>query len=82
MMLSGGTESMFDDTDGSVTPTEIGALSVLIGLLIDPLESGGDKFQLVLYNKTLDVISSLTAIKARVTPSVLRSRRIRQFLIG
>lgn len=81
-MLSGGAESMFDDTDGSVTQAEITALSTMISSLLTPLDLAGDTAKLVLFNPTTDTAVDVIQAIARVTPSVVRSRRIKQFLIG
>lgn len=82
VMLSGGVETMFDDTDGSVTDAEIIALAPLITSLESDIAIGGDIWRLGTYNKTLDVFSDRTILRARKTPSVVRSRRVRQFAIG
>lgn len=81
-MLSGGVESMFSDTDGSVTDTEITALAPLIALLDGPISASGANWFPCLYNKLADRTSLIQQSVARVTPSVIRSRRIKQFLIG
>lgn len=82
IMLSGGVETMFNDTDGSVTDAEIIALAPLITSLESDIAIGGDIWRLGTYNKTLDVFSDRTILRARKTPSVVRSRRVRQFSIG
>ena len=82
VQLSGGAESMFDDTDGSVTTAEVTALDTLALLLLDGLDNAGDVAKIVLWNATLLTTADVVAVKPRITPSVVRSRRVRQFHIG
>ncbi|GAH33162.1 unnamed protein product [marine sediment metagenome] len=82
VMLSGGVESMFNDTDGSVTDTEITALQPLATSLFNDIAVGGDTWRLGTYNKVADTFSDRIALRPRKTPSVVRSRRLRQFMIG
>ncbi|GAG73552.1 unnamed protein product, partial [marine sediment metagenome] len=82
VMLSGGVESMFNDTDGSVTDSEITALQPLATSLFNDIEVGGDVWRLGTWNKTLSTFSDRLALRPRKTPSVVRSRRLRQFMIG
>lgn len=81
-MLSGGTEDMFDDKDGSVTETEILALAPLITLLDAPISGGGANWFPCVYNKVADRTALIDNSVARITPSVIRSRRVKQYLIG
>lgn len=82
LMFSGGDEAMFDDTDGSVTGAEIALLNTLVDGFLTPIAGPDNTYKMVLYNKLLDVINNIIAVRGRITPSVVRSRRIRQFLIG
>lgn len=82
LMLSGGAENMFDDTDGSVTSLEVGLLTVLGTALLFNLTSTDNEYEVVLYDKVLDVVSIPIKARGRLTPSILRSRRVKQFLIG
>jgi hypothetical protein len=80
--LSGGAESMFDDTDGSVTTTEITALETLADLLDEQIIGGDATWTPVIFNTVLSTSEIITKTRPRVTPSVIRTRRIRQFSIG
>lgn len=82
VMLSGSADGMFNDDDGGVTSTEIDALTALGQLLNAVLIDGNDSFTLVLAATDLLTNEVITSVKGRSTPSVLRSRRIKQFLIG
>jgi len=82
IQLSGAAEAMFNDTDGSVTDAELTALSTLISNLLSPLSSGGDSFKPVIINQTTKVTNDVVEMVPRKTPSVVRSRRVRQFSIG
>lgn len=83
VMLSGGVETMFADLDGSVTPAEITLLSDLGDTLIEPLAGPStDAYQLIIFNRTLKTPISIIRGVGRPTPSITRSRRIRQFSIG
>jgi hypothetical protein len=80
--LSGGVETMFDDTDGSVTTTEVTALATLTALLDEPIVGGGAVWTPVILNPIDNQVEQITKTVARITPSLIRSRRVRQFSIG
>lgn len=82
VMLSGGAESMFDDTDGSVTGTEVTALNPLALLLRTEFAGPDNTYKPVVFNPATDTSSDIIQAIPRKTPSVIRSRRIRRFLIG
>lgn len=82
LMLSGGVESQFDDSDGSVTDTEVGLLTAIGDTLALPLTPTGYTFTPVIFNRTLDTTHTIIKSLGRSTPAVLRSRRFRQYLIG
>lgn len=82
VMLSGSVDSMFDSTDGSVTAVERIALEVLGDLLMAILSSNGNSFQLCIPPTDVLPEEVITSTRGRVTPSVVTTRRIRQFLIG
>lgn len=82
VMMSGGAESMFDDTDGSVTDAEVTALGALATLFATDLTGGGDTFTPALYSKAQQRTEPVLKAAARKTPALIRSRRVRQFLIG
>lgn len=82
LMLSGGDEAMFDDTDGSVTSAEVVGLNGLAIVLLLGLDNAGDTAKLVLWNATTQTANDIILGKGRTTPAVVRSRRIKQFLIG
>lgn len=82
VMLSGSAAAMFDATDGSVTSTEIAALDALGVLLKGQISNSGDEFDPGIPATAVDSWQDFVDSKARETPSVVTSRRIRQFLIG
>ncbi len=82
VMLSGGEILMFDDADGSVSTTEITALTALGGTLMLPLQGVGDEFHLGIPATATDAWQDIIDTRGRETPSLVKSRRIRQFLIG
>lgn len=82
VMLSGGAESMFDDTDGSVTDTEVTALNPLALLLRTEVVGASNSYKPVLFDPVLDTTSDLIQAIPRKTPSLIRSRRTKRFLIG
>lgn len=82
VMLSGSVQTMFNTTDGSVSLTERVALDVLGTLLMATILENGDSYQLVIPPTAVDPVEEITAVRARITPSVVTTRRIRQFLIG
>jgi hypothetical protein len=82
VMLSGSTAGMFDPSDGTVTLVEIAALVPLAILLTTLLTSGGNSFQPGLPPSGELPWEPYTGYKARLTPSVIRSRRVRGLMIG
>ncbi len=73
---------MFDDTDGSVASLEVGLLTVLGTNLLENIVSVGNTYEVVIFQKSPEVISIPIKARGRLTPSILRSRRVKQFLIG
>jgi len=82
IMLSGTDDAMIDDDDGSVSTTEIAALTAFGVVLLPPLVVNSDEFQLGIPATAVDTWQDITDAKGRETPSLISSRRIRQFLIG
>lgn len=82
LMLSGGDESQFNDTDGSVAALEVGLLTVLGTALMADLTSADNTYEVVIFQKSPEVVSLPIKARGRLTPSVLRSRRIQQFMVG
>lgn len=82
IQLSGGTESQFDPNLGGVLPAEIVELDTLGTQLMQDITEGDNEYRIGLHNRLLDDFLEITQAKGRVTPSVIRSRRIKQFLIG
>jgi hypothetical protein len=81
-MLSGGDEAMFEDSLGAVTSGEVIALTALGTALLASIAGGVNQYEPVLFQKTPETISDLIQAKGRQTPSTVRSRRIKRFLIG
>lgn len=82
LMLSGGTTSMFDADTGRVTASTVTDLDALGASLLDVITGVNNNYQLVLWNKLLVLASEIIRAAGRVTPSVVRSRRAKQFTIG
>lgn len=82
IMLSGSGTGMFDDADGSVSTVEIAALTALGGAFESGLSAVGNSFRFVLGSTLTHGVFPIVDSAGRETPSVLRSRRIKQFLIG
>lgn len=82
IMLSGTVADMIDEGDGSVTATERSLCQTLGDGLQAPLSSAGDEFALILPSKGELDLERIVHTMARYTPASLRSRRIKQFLIG
>lgn len=82
VMLSGSADTTIEVGDGSVTSAEITLLDALGALLLQPLGDAGDVFQLGIPSTDLLNFEDIVDAKGRETPALIRSRRIRQFLIG
>lgn len=73
---------MFDPATGRVTADEITDLDALGAFLLQPLAGVNNTYQMVLWNKLLAQTYEIIRAAGRVTPSVVRSRRAKQFSIG
>jgi hypothetical protein len=82
LMLSGTSDEMLHDDDGAVVDGQIITMTALGEDLLATIEENGNEYEPVLYNRTADTFANLIAAKGRVTPSSIRSRRIRRMLIG
>lgn len=82
VQLSGGDTAMFDDDDGSVTDAEQTALEAVGDILREPLTDAGNTFTPCIPANATDPVEEIVDARPRKTPSLIRSRRIRQFLIG
>lgn len=82
VMLSGADTTMFDATDGSLTTAHITALETLGSSLISQITSVGDEFHPGIPATAVDAWADFVDSKPRETPSMIRSRRVREFLIG
>lgn len=82
VMLSGSEQAMFLAADGSVTVAAVGILQTLGDLLTTTVVDGNDEWDMVL--PATDALPVEPVVKAlgRVTPSALKSRRVKQYLIG
>lgn len=81
-MLSGSAVAHFDIADGSVTTVEITALTALGGTLMTNLDNGTEVFSLGIPATVVDTWQDITDTAGRETPSIVRSRRVNQFLVG
>lgn len=82
MMLAGVSQGELEATDGSLSPTALTALAAFGASLLVTLSNGGQEWKLVIPATAALPVEEVTDIRARETPSVNRSRRIRQFLVG
>lgn len=82
VMLSGTAVAHLSTTDGSVVAAELVLLNLLGDSLRSALESGLDSWRLCIPATEVDDSQAIVDVKARVTPSIVKSRRIRNFLIG
>lgn len=82
VMLSGSYQAAFLPTDGSLTTAAVGQLQTIGNLLQAELAETGDTFELVLPASGALPIELVVSAKGRVTPSALKSRRVKQYLIG
>lgn len=82
IMLSGSEAAMFNTTDGAVTAAQIALLETMMTTMEAPLTGAGDEFELGIPSTDADTWQNITDSKPRVTPAIVTSRRIRQFLIG
>ena len=73
---------MFNNNDGSVNAAAVAVLQTLADLFDAGLAGGGDEFELVLPATDALPVEPVTKSLARVTPSALKSRRVKQYLIG
>lgn len=82
IMLSGGAAAQFNTTDGAVTTAETALLGTLGQFFEAIIDNGGDEFRACIPAAGVDSAQGIVDTKGRATPSIVRSRRIRQFLIG
>lgn len=82
VMLSGTPQGHLDETDGSVTASAIAILNSLGASLIAPVSLAGNEFQAGIPQVGADNWQNFTGYRSRITPSLVKSRRVREFLIG
>lgn len=82
VQLSGSDIAMFDTDDGSVLDAEVTALGTLAALLEDSITANDDLFDPCIPANVTDPYEIIHYAIPRKTPSMIRSRRIRQFLVG
>lgn len=82
VMLSGTDTAMIRTTDGGITAAEITALETMAATLIANLATNGTAFSLCIPATDADPLEKITDYAGRVTPSIITSRRIKQFMIG
>lgn len=82
VMLSGTDAAAIDTSDGSVTDTEITALNGLGTALTTTLSLNDSDFNLCIPPTTVLPVELITNTQARKTPASIRSRRVKQFMIG
>lgn len=82
VMLSGTAVSQLETDDGSVTAAEVALLTALGETLTTTLSGGGDEAVLCIPANATAGAEIIVDSRGRVTPALISSRRIDQFLIG
>lgn len=82
VMLSGSETAMFLEADGSLTSAAVALLQAIGDVLDAGLTTPSDEFVLVLPAAGALPVELVTKSVGRVTPSALKSRRVKQYLIG
>lgn len=82
IMLSGSEAGMFNQLDGGVTAAQITSLETMMTTMLTQLSGAGDEFDIGIPSTPTGIFQAITDSKPRVTPAIVTSRRIRQFLIG
>lgn len=82
VQLSGGEANHFQELDGAIVAAEVVLMQVLADLLIVELSDIADDFQLCLPDTDTLPLEPIIAARARNTPGVIRSRRIKGYFIG
>lgn len=85
IMIPGTVDSMLDNEDGSVEDDEVTAMQALADALLEGCDDGGgNAFDLRIWGKVAGVPQKfdINAVVAQKTPAAIRSRRIRELLIG
>ena len=82
IMLSGTAVAMLNTDDGAVTSSEMSSLGTLGTYFTTSLTYGDDTFFCCIPPSGEDPVELIVDTMGRNTPSILRSRRIREFLVG
>ncbi len=82
VQLSGGDAAHFNQTDGAVTVAEVALMQTLANLLEALLTGDDDNFQLCIPATPQLPLEDIVAARARNTPGIIRSRRIKGYFIG
>jgi hypothetical protein len=80
-MLSGTITEDINSDDGSVKTAAISVMNTL-GALLVAIYGPSDTYRPILPPAGVDPEVDIVDFKSRITPSVVTSRRIKQFLIG
>jgi len=82
VQLSGSELLQFNEDDGAVADAEIVLMRVLADLLMEPLVDTLEEFKLCIPANLTEPYELVTAVRARSTPGVMRSRRVKGYSIG
>lgn len=82
VMLSGSEQAMFNPSDGSLTTADVAKLQTIGDFLDTTLVGPVDSFDCCLPASGANPLEVVTKALGRVTPSALKSRRVKQYLIG
>lgn len=82
LQLSGGENLQFDEGDGSVLNAEVTLMQTLADLILETVEGVDDDFSLCIPSTDVLPLEFVTSVRARGTPGIIRSRRIKGYFIG
>jgi hypothetical protein len=82
IQISGSITADFDEITGAVLAAQVVLMQALANTLLDPLTGPDDTWELCIPPTDADPTEVITAARARATPGVIRSRRIKSMFIG
>lgn len=82
IQISGAVNAHFDQITGAVLAAEVVLMQALADVIIQPLIGPSDEWELCIPDTVALPLELVTAVRARGTPGIIRSRRIKSFFIG
>lgn len=80
--MSGVSEGELVASDGSILPATLTIMASFGAALLVNVSGGGDEWRLCIPAVGADPVEPIVGVLARPKPTILKSRRIREFLIG